>query len=125
LKRKAFKLLFFTVCKAALTKRTDNRTIRMTTGGRQMETMPIIEARNKLTSLPEVLEGQLEQNAIAVTRRGKPVLAVMSWDFYESLLETLEIMSDAELLPLLRKSLNEAAKGRTVPWNTAKKQLGL
>jgi antitoxin YefM len=90
-----------------------------------MDTMPIIEARNKLTGLPEALESQEEPGAIAVTRRGKPVLAVMSWDFYESLLETLEIMSDAELLPLLRKSLNEAAKGRTVPWNTVKKQLGL
>jgi antitoxin YefM len=88
------------------------------------ESMPIIEARNKLTSLPETLQAHPELGAIAVTRRGQPVLAVMSWELYESLLETLEIMSDEELVPLLRRSLDEAAAGKTVAWESVKAQLG-
>lgn len=83
--------------------------------------IPIIEARNKLTNLPETLQNQPELGAIAVTRRGKPVLAVMSWDFYESLLETLEIMGDEELMPLLRQSLLEAKSGKIKPWQKVKK----
>ena len=89
-----------------------------------INSMPIIEARNKLTSLPETLQAQPELGAIAVTRRGQPVLAVMSWELYESLLETLEVMGDAQLVPLLRKSLDEAVAGQTVAWETVKKQLG-
>ena len=44
--------------------------------------IPMTEARHELTSLPERLAK--EPGAIAVTRRGKPVLAVMPWDLYES-----------------------------------------
>jgi antitoxin YefM len=87
--------------------------------------LPIIEVRNKLTTLPETLQNEPELGAIAVTRRGKPVLALMSWDFYESLLETMEIMSDEELMPLLRQSLQEAAKGKTKTLAKVKKELGL
>jgi PHD/YefM family antitoxin component YafN of YafNO toxin-antitoxin module len=87
--------------------------------------IPIIEARNKLTNLPETFHNQPELGAIAVTRRGKPVLAVMSWEFYESLLETMEIMSDTELMPLLRQSLQEAKTGKTKAWQNIKKELGL
>ena len=93
-------------------------------GGKFMlNTLPIIEARKKLTSMPEALRDQSEPSAIAVTRHGVPVLALMSWEAYESLLETLEIMSDETLAPLLKKSLEEAAKRKTVSWETVKKRL--
>ena len=87
--------------------------------------IPIIEARNKLTNLPETLQNQPELGAIAVTRRGKPVLAVMSWEFYESLLETLEVMGDEKLITMLRQSLDDIAAGKTKSWQKAKKELGL
>jgi prevent-host-death family protein len=45
--------------------------------------LPITEARHALTSLPERLAE--DPGAVAITRRGKPVLAVMSWDLYESI----------------------------------------
>ncbi|HYY15122.1 MAG TPA: hypothetical protein VE965_00490 [Gammaproteobacteria bacterium] len=50
--------------------------------------MPIIEARKKLTSFPEVFAQEPELGAVAVTRRGKPVLAVMLRELYEALIET-------------------------------------
>jgi prevent-host-death family protein len=88
-------------------------------------TIPIIEARNKLTQLPEELEREPEIGAVAVTRRGKPVLAVMSWDLYESLTETLEILSDKELMAALRRSLRQLEEGKLIPWETVKKKLRL
>ena len=50
----------------------------------------ITEARQEITALPERLAK--EPGAVAVTRRGKPVLAIMPWDLYESIIETLEIL---------------------------------
>jgi len=85
-------------------------------------TMPIIQARNALTSLPEQL-GQ--DGAVAITRRGKPVMAVMSWDLYESIIETLEILGDEDMMAALRRGLREVAQGKTIPWEQAKRDLGL
>ena len=85
----------------------------------------MIEAREKLTKMPEDFERQPESGAITVTRRGKPVLAVLSWDFYESLLETLEIGGDEKLLAALRRGIREVQAGKTVPWSQVKKRLRL
>ncbi len=84
--------------------------------------LSIAEARSRLTQLPEQLE---KRGAVTVTRRGKPVLAVMSYDLYDSLMETLEIMSDPEQMTILRQSIREAKNGQTVPWQKVKKELGL
>jgi PHD/YefM family antitoxin component YafN of YafNO toxin-antitoxin module len=83
----------------------------------------MMEARGKLTSLPEEFERNPETGAITVTRRGKPVLAVMPWELYDSITETLEILSDEKLMKTLRKSLQEARKGRTYSTAEVKKRL--
>ena len=85
--------------------------------------MPIVEARNELTSLPERLGHT--HDTVTVTRRGKPVLAILPWDDYEALVETLEILSDEELLPRLRQGIKELKAGKTIPWETVKRKLGL
>ena len=84
--------------------------------------LSIAEARNRLTRLPEELD---ERGAVTVTRHGKPVLAVMSYDLYDSLMETLEIMSDPKQMAVLRQSIREASEGRTVEWQKVKQELGL
>lgn len=88
-------------------------------------TMPIIEARSKLTALPEQFEQEPEPGAVTVTRRGKPVLAILPWDLYESLIETLEILGDEQLVAALRQSVREAAEGKLTSWEDAKADLGL
>lgn len=88
-------------------------------------TMPIIEARKRLTSLPEELEHEGEIDVVAVTRRGKPVLAVMPWDLYEAVTETLEIMGDKEMMASLQKGIEDVRKGRTYTTEELKKELGL
>lgn len=85
--------------------------------------IPITEARQELTSLPERLAK--EPGAVAVTRRGKPVLAVMPWELYESIIETLEIMADEELMAALRKGIKEVSEGKVVPWEAVKEELNL
>lgn len=87
------------------------------------QTLPIMEARNRLNSLPEEFEQSPEMGAVAITRRGKPVLAVMSWEFYESLLETLEIMSEPETMTAFRKSVVELEQGKGIPWETVREGL--
>jgi prevent-host-death family protein len=83
--------------------------------------IPITEARHELTSLPERLAE--EPGAVAITRRGRPVLAVMPWDLYESIIETLDILGDEELMVALRQGIQEAEAGQGIPWEQARQQL--
>lgn len=87
--------------------------------------MPITEARYELPHLLEQFQRQHDTEAVAVTRRGKPVLAVMPWEFYESLVETLEIMSDPKLMEDLRKSIQQVKAGKVYTHQQVKKELGL
>jgi len=88
-------------------------------------TMGMIDARKRLTSLPEELAKTSELGAVAVTRRGKPVLAVLSWDLYETLLETLEVMGDPDLMKALRSGMLDAESGRLTTAEEVKRELGL
>ena len=87
------------------------------------DSLPITRARDLLTKLPEQLENQ--QKAIALTRHGKPVLALMPWDFYDAIQETLEIMGDPQLLASMRRGIQEVAEGRAIPWEEARRELGV
>jgi antitoxin YefM len=86
-------------------------------------TLSIVEARERLTRLPEQLDQ--EQGAIVVTRRGKPVLAILPWDLYESIMETLEILGDEEQMAALREGIAALERGETVPWEDMKAEFGL
>ena len=83
----------------------------------------ISKARDELTTLPRRLAKN--PGAVAVTRRGKPVLAIMPWELYESIVETLEVMSDEKLMGALRKSIRDIKDGRTFSSDDVKKELGL
>lgn len=89
------------------------------------EILTITQARAKLLLIPKKLAKNETNKSLTITRRGKPVLAIVEWDLYESLLETLEVMADPGLLAILRRSIKEAKAGKTIPWNTAKRRLGL
>jgi len=88
-----------------------------------MREISIAKARDELTSLPEQLAKK--PATVAVTRRGKPVLALMPWEIYESIIETLEIMGDEDLMSSLRQAMREVADGQTIPWDQVKKELNL
>ena len=89
-----------------------------------MTELTITEARQALLDLPERL-ARAPEKAVSITRRGRPVLAVMPWELYESIVETLEVLGDAATTAALRSSLNDIRKGRVVTHETARKRLGL
>jgi len=60
---------------------------------------------------------------VTITRRGQPVLAVLPWEFYESIVETLDILGDPEMGRVLRESLEDLKRGRLVSNAEAKKRL--
>jgi len=87
-----------------------------------MQSIPITEARNKFMRLPDQAA---KDQVIAVTRRNREVMAVMSWEMYEGLLETLEVLSDRELMNNLRKGVEDIKAGRTHSLSEAYERLGL
>ena len=87
--------------------------------------LSIMEARKQLTSLPETLFHDGQPDVLEITRRGKPVLAVLPWELYEVISETLEIMGDKELMAQLRQSIQEMDSDKLIPWQDAKQELGL
>ena len=89
---------------------------------RETRELTTVDARRELTKLPE----QLGANpaTVAVTRRGKPVLAIITWEDYLSILETLEILSDNDAVEQLRRSIKEVTEGKQIPWAEAKTRLG-
>lgn len=89
------------------------------------KTLSITEARSQLLGLVDELNRPSAGGAVAVTKRGKPILAILPWELYESLMETLEILGDETLMAGLRKSVREARAGRTVPWERVKRELDL
>jgi PHD/YefM family antitoxin component YafN of YafNO toxin-antitoxin module len=89
-----------------------------------MTELTITQARRSLLDLPDRLARTPDQ-AISVTRRGRPVLAVMPWGLYESIVETLEVLSDPAATAALRASLEDVRRGRVVSHERARKRLGL
>lgn len=87
--------------------------------------LSITQARSRLLGLADELNRTPSAGPVAVTKRGKPVLALLPWDLYESLVETLEILGDETLMGALRKSIKEARAGRTIPWEKVKRDLDL
>ena len=88
-----------------------------------MTELTISEARRALLDLPEKL-ARTPERAVTITRRGQPVLAILPWEFYESIIETLDSLGDPEMVKALRESLEDLERGRVVTNAEAKKRLG-
>ena len=89
------------------------------------KTLTITEARSQLLELAETLNRPPATETVTVTKRGKPLLALLPHEFFESLVETLEILGDEALMQSLRQSLNEARRGKRIPWEKVKRDLEL
>ena len=74
------------------------------------DTLPISEVKARLSEMADRVERQHDR--ILVTRNGRPSFVLMSPDDLESLEETLDIMSDPELVESIRESRREAAEGK-------------
>jgi len=87
-----------------------------------MEKISITEARDKFMRLPDQAA---KHQILAVTRRNKEVMALMSWELYEGLLETIEVLSDPKLMNHLKKGIDDIKAGRIHTLSEAYERLGL
>ena len=82
----------------------------------------ISEARRRLNELHKEIG---PDETISITSRGKQVLALMSWDLYESLNETMAILNDPVFMKSLKKAVNDIKAGRVTDWDIAKRELAI
>ena len=50
-------------------------------------------------------------------------MAMMSWDLFESITETMDIMGEPDLMTALRQSIEDARAGRLISLEQVKKEL--
>jgi PHD/YefM family antitoxin component YafN of YafNO toxin-antitoxin module len=89
-----------------------------------MMKMTISEARKGFLSLPARL-ARAPERALTITRHGNPVMTVMSSDLFESIIETLDILVDAEATAALRESIQDLKHGRLIDHAEVGRRLGL
>ena len=86
----------------------------------------IVSLKELRPELPKVIariNGKLDR--YVVTKRGKPVVVMLSMEDYESLMETLDILADPKAMADLRKGEEDIRKGRTRSWDDIKASLDL
>ena len=73
------------------------------------KTLPISEVKARL---PELVAGVMErEEEIVVTRNGRPAAVLVNVDEYERLKETLDVLSDPDLMQQIRASERYFARG--------------
>jgi len=85
-------------------------------------TLPISEARKRIFELAE--EVQKPGTHYTITEKGRPKAVLMSAEEYESLIETLEVTSDPEIMRDIKKSQEEYARGEYVTLEELMQELG-
>ncbi|NER36551.1 MAG: type II toxin-antitoxin system Phd/YefM family antitoxin [Oscillatoria sp. SIO1A7] len=83
--------------------------------------LTIAEAQEQLPALPD----ELAEEPAIITKDGKPAIVAMSMELFDSLLETIEIISDGEFCAELREGIRQADAGETIALEQLKAELGL
>jgi len=74
------------------------------------EIVPLSKAKTSLSNF--IRRVREEHESFAITYRGKAEGVLLSIEEYESLIETLEILSDKDLMASLRRGLKDEKAGR-------------
>ncbi len=91
-------------------------------------TYSISEISEVITRLPEQFDQ--DPKPVTVTQHGKPVMTILPSSTYkelletvESLLETLEVLKDEELMAAFREGVRDMEEGRIEPLDDVLKDL--
>jgi antitoxin YefM len=84
-------------------------------------TITLKELRPELPHVVDAVESKLDR--YIVTRRGHPVMMLISPEDYEGLLETIEILSDKSAAKRIRKSWREAKTGKRISLEALRRRL--
>lgn len=74
------------------------------------EQMSLAEVKARLSEIVDRVHR--EHDRVVVTKHGHPEVAIVSLEDLESLEETLEILSDPDLMAQIREGERDLAKGR-------------
>jgi len=86
-----------------------------------MTTITLKELRPKLPKVIDAIDKKFERTVI--TRHGHPVAIMISIDDYESMLETMDILSDKAEILRIKQGLEDIRKGRTVSLKEVRKKI--
>lgn len=89
-----------------------------------MKTMTVSDARAHFPEIIDQVNGA-QKEAVEIVRHGEPVATIMSASLYESIIETLEILSDEDGAKTLKEALRNIKKAKFIPAERAKKALGI
>ena len=84
-----------------------------------INTLSLKELRPELPRVIESIDKKFDR--FIITKRGKPVVVMMSIEDYESLIETLDILEDKETMKRVRKGEDEIKAGKTRSWQKVKR----
>ncbi|MDF9276931.1 type II toxin-antitoxin system Phd/YefM family antitoxin [Arthrobacter sp. EH-1B-1] len=88
-----------------------------------MKTVPLSEAKDKLSSLVD--EADRTHEIIQITRHGHPSAVLMSADDLESLQETIFWLSQPGIREDLEQARRDIAESNTVSGDELRRELGL
>jgi antitoxin YefM len=75
-------------------------------------TVPVTEAKQRFTEIVKGVEDCFDR--YLVTKNGKDAAIVMSAEEYESLLETLDVLSSKKEMRALVEGMSQSQRGQTV-----------
>ncbi|MCO4255134.1 type II toxin-antitoxin system Phd/YefM family antitoxin [Pseudarthrobacter cellobiosi] len=88
-----------------------------------MKTVPLSEAKDKLSALVE--EADKTHEIIQITRHGHPSAVLMSADDLESLQETIHWLSQPDIRTDLEQAQRDIEAGNTVSGDDLRREFGL
>jgi len=83
-----------------------------------METTSLADAKNRLSELITAVQGTWQR--VLITKNGRPAAVLIAPDDLESLIETLEILSDPDAMAAIRE-----AEAGTEPLTTGEEMAAL
>ncbi len=72
--------------------------------------MPVTKVKRNFLDILKTMNE--DQSTITVTKNGEPVSVLMTVERYDALMETIEILSDKEILNKLAQSSDDFKSGR-------------
>lgn len=85
------------------------------------ETLDISEARSRFNTLDRDLE---KRPVIVITRHNKEAFAIVNLDYLETLIETMEVLSDPATTAMLQDSVRAIEDGDLIDQEDVEKELG-
>ena len=79
--------------------------------------------RPKLPKIIDEIDSKMDR--FIITKRGRPVALMISMDDYESLLETLDVLSNTRLMRKIKKAEADISAGRVKALDRVEKELGI